>query len=444
VIPKNIQIKENPAVSRLRSKQSKSRIRKLSRLPDSPGVYLMKNSRGKILYIGKAGNLKRRVNSYFNRTNEFRIDRLVKEISRIDYQKTETAIEALIKESQLIKKHQPPYNVIDKDDKSFLYVVITNEKFPRIMLARGKDLSSTRPPKQPSRSTNQHFGPFTSASSLKEALRMIRRIFPWNAHTPKEIDGAKRPCLNWEIGLCPGACAKKLSVTDYKKTVRNIKLFFRGKKGRIHQNLKQEMRQASKALKFEKAEKLKRQIFALKHIQDIALISDTQLTTDNSQPTTNNPQPTTRIEGYDISNISGASAVGSMVVFMGDKPDKNEYRKFKIRTVQGSDDVGMLREVLRRRFKHTPPAGRWPLPHLILIDGGKGQVGAVKKVLKESNLKIPVVGIAKGSKRKKNEFIGAVPPHINPKILIQVRDEAHRFAISYHKKLRGKAFVKKE
>jgi len=202
------------------------------------------------------------------------------------------------------------------------------------------------------------------------------------------------------------------------------------------------MTRASKKLEFEKAEKLRRQIFALKHIQDVALIGDNDL---NSQFSILNSNY--RIEGYDISNISGSFAVGAMVVFFDGKPDKDEYRKFKIRTVMKPDDVGMLKEVLSRRFKSASLSGinlqknkRWALPNLILVDGGKGQVNVVNSVLAECGLRVPVVGVAKGSKRKRNDVVGKVPRGIEKKLLIQVRDEAHRFAISYHKKLRGDIF----
>ena len=228
----------------------------------------------------------------------------------------------------------------------------------------------------------------------------------------------------------------KITQKDYAKTVKNIKLFFAGKKRRILKSLEKEMRAKSKKLEFEKAKTIHRQIFTLKHIEDTAFISNSYVL--NPIPYTLNP--VFRIEGYDISNISGTSAVGSMVVFINGKPDKNEYRKFKIKTVKGPDDTGMIKEVISRRLKHP----EWPLPDLILIDGGRGQVNAVKSVLAEHGLKIPVVGIAKGSERKRNDFIYGGSSGSGKKItaakkvLIQVRDEAHRFAINYHRKLRSR------
>lgn len=397
-----------------------------AKLPESPGIYLMEDGQGRILYVGKAGNLRRRVSSYFLRPHDSRIQKLVSEIRKIDYKKTETALEALILEAELIKKYKPPFNVKEKDDKSFLYVEITKDVFPRVMLVRGKDrVSGTR------------FGPFTSASSIREALRILRRIFPWSMHQNEQIaknksQMTKRPCFDYQIGLCPGTCIGAADKREYLRNIKNLKLFFGGKKQKILTSLEREMKAASKKLEFEKAEKLRRQIFALQHIRDIALITETEL--NSKSHILNHPY---RIEGYDVSNISGTSAVGSMVVFVNGGPDRNEYRKFRIRSVAKPDDVRMMKEILRRRFARISPASGWPLPNLVLIDGGAGQINAAKRVIGEFGLRIPVVGIAKGPKRKRNDFIGIIPKGTERKILIQVRNEAHRFAISYHKKLRG-------
>lgn len=387
------------------------------KFPESPGVYLMKDVSGKILYIGKAANLKRRVSSYFLRPHDSRIQKLVSEIKKIDYEPTDTAIEALILEARLIKKHLPPFNVREKDDKSFLYVEITKEKFPRVLLVRGKEGSA-----------GERFGPFTSASSIREALRIIRKIFPFSTH----VSGQKfsRPCFEYEIGLCPGTCIGAVSRAEYRENIVNMRLFLEGKKARILRALEKEMNMASKKLEFERAEKLKRRIFALRHIRDVALITELEFGAPSGKAATQ-----LRIEGYDISNISGTSAVGSMVVFRGNMPDKNEYRKFKIRTISGSDDVGMLKEVIRRRLGNS-----WPLPALFLIDGGKGQINGAKAVLSEFGLRIPVAGIAKGPERKRNDIIGIIPKGISRATLINVRDEAHRFAIAYHKRVRGRMF----
>lgn len=395
------------------------------KIPGDPGVYIMKDKDGNILYIGKAANLNKRVRSYFIQPHDRRIETLVKKIEEIDYKKTDSALDALVLEAHLIKKHEPPFNIKEKDDKSFLFVEITREKFPRVLLTRGKEKKE----EENKGKKSKWYGPFTSASDIREALRILRKIFPYNTHPPQKIGTFKRPCMYAEIGLCPGACVGKADEKEYKKTIRELEKVLKGKKKGLIGDLKKEMKEKSKAREYEKAEEIKRKVFALEHIQDSALIS---------RPVFRGDESNFRIEGYDISNISGASSVGSMVVFSDDRPDKNEYRKFKIRTIKKQDDTGMIKEVLERRFNHD----KWQFPDLILIDGGKGQVNAVKNVLSEKGLSIPVVGIAKGPKRDKNEIIGSIPEKTNKKTLIKVRDEAHRFAISYHKKVRRRQFRK--
>ena len=411
----------------------KNKEKLYEKLPETPGVYLMKDAKGKLLYVGKAGNLRRRVSSYFLRPHDARIERLVQRIAKIDHENTDSALEALILESALIKKHQPPFNIREKDDKSFLYVGITKEDFPRVLLLRGKELSggSDIPP---FRAT---YGPFVSSSSLKEALRIMRRIFPWNTHFPGETGKMKRACFNYGIGLCPGTCIGGISKSEYMKTVRNIVLFFSGEKKKIIMELEYEMKKASKKLEFEKAERIKRQLFALQHIQDTALIHENEI--GNWKLEIGNSAK--RVEGYDISNISGTDPVGSMVVFMDNKPMNGEYKKFIIKTVKGSNDIGMLREVLERRFSHTPKEKGWAYPDLVLVDGGKGQANTAKRVLAEKHINIPVIGIAKGSKRKRNDIIGVKPEWVSERTLEQVRNEAHRFAITFHKKRRSATFI---
>ncbi len=400
-------------------------------LPETPGVYLMKGAKGSILYVGKAVNLKRRVSSYFLRPHDSRIEKLVKEIRKIEVRKTATAIEALILEADLIKKHQPPFNIREKDDKSFPYVVITKERFPRVLLIRGKDL------KQRDAGTRYSaiHGPFTSPSSIREALRILRKIFPWSVHSMKEI-GKGKPCFDAQIGLCPGFCVAVEGREEYLKTIRDLKLLLEGKREKIMKNFEREMREASKKLEFEKAEKIRRRILALQHIQDVALVKENEI--GNYESGIKNYG--TRIEGFDISNISGASAVGAMVVFENGKPSKRWYRKFRIRTLKKPNDVGMLKEMLSRRFRHTGEEN-WPKPDLILIDGGVGQVRVARDVLKAAGLSIPVVGIAKGPTRKKNDIIGRIPGFADETTLVRVRDEAHRFAITYHKKVRKAEFL---
>jgi len=409
-------------------------------LPETPGVYIMKDVDGRVLYVGKAANLRRRVSSYFERPHEVRIQTLVTKIRRIDHENTDTALEALILEAELIKKLTPPFNVREKDDKSFLYIEITKEKFPRVLLVRGKDAER-----------GKRYGPFTSSSAVREALKIMRRIFPWNTHPADAIGTFKRPCFDYQVGLCPGTCIGAVTREEYAATIDRLKLFFEGKKKKVLRSFETDMRLASKKLDFEKAEKLRRQIFALQHIQDTAFISESEVLV----PTGDAPEVAGagyRIEGYDISNISGTAAVGSMVVFENGVPNKDEYRKFKIKSVFEPNDVGMLTEVLERRFaRQANGAGvlgamvhtAWRLPNLILIDGGLAQANAAKKVLLRAGLRIPILGIAKGAERKRNDIIGGIPKGVTKETLIRVRDESHRFAIGYHKTLRARQFLKK-
>lgn len=384
-------------------------------LPEIPGVYVMKDAEGRFLYIGKAGNLRRRVSSYFTRPHDARIEKLVSEIETLEFNPTDTPIEALILEARLIKQYQPIYNIREKDNSSFLFVEITREPFPRVLLVRGQT------PEQ-----GERFGPFTSSTSIREALKIIRKIFPFSTHPASMVGTAQRPCFDYQIGMCPGTCIGGIDKKEYRRTIRNIKLFFEGKKSRIVKLLEAEMKEASEALRFEEAARLRGQLFALRHIYDVSLITE-------GGPTELGDKPLLRIEGYDISHISGTSAVGSMVVFYNDIPAKGEYRKFKIKTVEGSNDTGMLHEVLTRRLRND-----WPLPQCILVDGGAGQVHVMEAVLRDAKLAIPVVGIAKGPERKRNDIIGTIPDGISALTLEKVRDEAHRFAITYHRKVRGR------
>jgi len=411
----------------------------INKFPKTPGVYLMKNTAGKIIYVGKATSLRDRVKSYFDRPHDVRIEKLVAEISEIDFKKTPTVIEALILEANLIKKYLPKYNVKEKDDRSFLYVAISKEKFPRIFLLRGLELK--RMTSKEKKQISNLFGPYTSASSLRAALDILRRrIFPFRDC----VIMPKRPCLHYHLKQCPAPCADLISQKDYRRLIRHLILFFEGKKEKIIKNLKKEMIRASRQEDFEKAARLRNQIFALEHIQDVAIIKSDEIKNRTEKFGIN---VFGRIEGYDISNISGTSATGSMVVFENGKPNKNEYRKFKIKTLTTPNDVGMMKEVMSRRLKHTV---EWPLPGLILVDGGWGQINAVREILSEKKIKIPVLGIAKGFDRKQDRLI-ADPKNpelvrvaeLHKDILLHVRDEAHRFAIGYHKLLRRKKLFNK-
>jgi len=402
--------------------------KKLKGLPDRPGVYLFKDKTGGIIYVGKAGSLRRRVSSYFMRAGDIKTEHLVSEIFDLETRETPSAIEALILESELIKKYSPKYNIREKDDKSFIYVGITDEKFPKPVLVRAQEL------KIGNWKLKIIFGPFTSAGSLREALKILRGIFPWSECRPNQ----GRPCFYYGIKKCPGVCVGKVSRADYMKNIRNLILFFRGERQKVIKNMEAEMKRASKEENFERAIALRNNLYALNHIRDISLIKKDNV--DNCRGSGGlQYNAMGRVEGYDISNISGEHAVGSMVVFRGGESQKSEYKKFKIKTVKGANDVGMLREVLSRRFRND-----WPRPDIIFVDGGRGQVNAAEEVLKKIGLKIPVIGIAKGLSRKNDRFVYDANDlelqrvaETFPDLFKQIRDEAHRFAISYHRQRRG-------
>ena len=391
--------------------------KQIDEFPTTPGVYIFKNKDGGVIYIGKAANLKRRVRSYFN-ARDIKSKKITEEAKSAEFKETETVIEALIKEAELIKLYRPIFNIKEKDDRSFLHVVITKEEYPRVLLVRGKDLEK--------QNVRSFFGPFVFSSEIRNALKIVRKIFPYSTHTEKEIKKGE-PCFYYQIDLCPGTCVGEIGKREYLKNIKNIEMFFKGKKKKIISKLKKEMKEAGNRLEFEKAEELKKKIKALMFIQDTALMAGRKSSEKSDKP---------RIEGYDISNISGDLAVGAMVVFKGSSLQKKEYRLFKIRSVRGPNDTEMLKEVIERRMKND-----WPLPALIVVDGGKGQVNAVKKALEKEGLLIPVVGIAKGEDRKGESVVGKNPLGVGKETLLKTQREAHRFAINYHRSLRKKSFL---
>ncbi|HPN54904.1 MAG TPA: GIY-YIG nuclease family protein [Candidatus Moranbacteria bacterium] len=440
---------------------------KLNKLPAEPGVYIFRDKAGKILYIGKATNLKSRVSSYFRGTEtRNHIEAMMPKVEDIKLIQTDSVLEALILESNLIKKHQPKYNIDLKDDKSFSYFMVTKEDFPKVVIVRATEINnqisnskfliSNKIPNIKSqikkiRNTKYDiqytkiYGPYTSKKQMEIALKIMRKILPFHSNKQETEKG----CLDFQIGLCPGPYAGAISQKDYQKNIRGIRMILEGKKKSLVKKLEKEMQILAKKHEFEKAAELRNKIFALNHIRDVALISkefepkirDTKYEIRN-----------TRIEAYDISNISGTNAVGSMVVFSGDEPDKKEYRKFKIKTVSGSNDVAMMQEVLMRRFKNN-----WAMPDLILLDGGQGHANMASELVIKLGLAVLVVAIAKGKTRKNLNFqfpisnkipMSQFPKEIknilnNKNLLKRIMDEAHRFAISYHRKIRRRELLTK-
>jgi len=390
---------------------------KTLKIPNFPGVYLMKNKAGEVIYIGKATSLKERLRSYFVKDLPLKTQKQMAEVADIETVATDSAVEALFLESKLIKKHSPKYNSKEKDDKSRIYVYFTKDDFPAIETIRETDLARLKE-KKPTL-----YGPFYSAKSVSDALEIIRKIFPFR--TCRKM--SKKKCLYGYIGLCSAPCMGEIPKEEYARNVKNIRQFFEGKKAVVIKRLTKECEQASAEMKYELAAKLRDQINSLNHLTRAYIISQ------DDQPSVFN-----RIEGYDISNISGAFATGSMVVFSSGVSDKTEYRKFKIKSVKGANDVAMLKEVLSRRFENRHV---WARPDLIIVDGGRAQVNVVLAVLKKNKLKIPVIGIAKGSDRKRDEIITSqILPRGEIRLFKKVRDEAHRFARGYYEKLHRRQY----
>lgn len=397
-------------------------------LPDAPGVYLFKQG-GEILYIGKATSLRDRVRSYFGADLiETRGPLLVDMVFKADtiaWQEADSVLEALILEANLIKKHQPKYNTREKDDKSFNYVCITKEQIPKVVVMRGRDLAQKKGDIKVSRS----FGPFTNGGALREALKIIRRIFPFlDAHSAKKGNYE----FYRQIGMAPDASESEF-LKRYKENIKNITLFFEGKKSRIIAGLKREMLAAAKRQEFERAGEIKRQIFSLEHIHDIALIKKDA----EDMPLRDRGF---RIEAYDVAHLGGKSMVGVMTVVTDGVADRGEYRKFKIRTVASANDPAGLTEILERRLGHA----EWPLPNLIVVDGNDVQKKTAERVLRERGFSIDVAAVVKDERHRPKNVIGRqgiIFKH-NDAILL-ANHEAHRFSINYYRMLERGAVRKK-
>lgn len=538
---------------------------KLQSLPDNPGVYLMKNSEGKIIYVGKAISLKNRVKSYFqNKKHDSAKTRaLVKNIADLDYILTDSELEALILECNLIKKYRPKYNICLKDDKTYPYIKITNEDYPRVIVSRKKQKDGAL-----------YYGPYTSVTSLRSTLELIRKIFPYRSCNQKVFKN-ERPCLNAHIKRCLAPCVGRITKDEYQQIIKGVKLFLEGKQESLVDKLEKDMEEKSMNLEFEKAAQIRDQIksikaviekqkivtdgidnqdvialargfgqvcvqvftirngkligrenfflnaseknsrgeiyeFFLKHYyseqdfipkeilieqlgEDKEIIAEWLTKRKGSKVTLKVPirgerkdlvdlvgknalealqqeekiiaqkksmtedavlelqqeldlkELPLRIECYDISNTQGTESVASMVVFCDGKPKKEEYRRFKIRTVEGPNDFLSIYEVINRRFKNARENNEKfsSLPNLVIIDGGKGQLGEARKAMKEQGYSyIPTYGLAKKEELLFREDLDDpiyLPRDSKSLYLVQrIRDEAHRFAITYHRTLRGK------
>ncbi len=436
----------------------------ISHLPQTPGIYMYKNTEGKVIYVGKAKRLKNRVKSYFQTDLDpvSKTAALVKNIADIEYIETLSELEALVLEAHLIKIHKPKYNVALKDDKSYLYIVIRPSKvtlnsqsvnIPVVLTAREGDLQKK----------DKTFGPYPSSNTAKYVARSVRKAFPYRdcSHAKfKRYNKAGQPCLYGHIGLCQAPCTGLITPVTYRSQVARIERFLSGESAALVKSFQKAMQKAAREQNFEEAAYLRDQLSKFDYIRQKATVAqqyvdNPYLVQDLREKAlvelvravpllTDLPQ---RIECYDISTISGSDSVGSMVVALGGETAKSEYRRFKINTTTPDtpDDFAMLNEVLRRRLKGKNLES-WGIPDLIVVDGGKGQVSSGLKVLDAVNMDIPLIGLAKKYEtivyydRHTHQFIelNLPPDNEGQKLLIKLRNEAHRFAQSYHHKLRLK------
>jgi excinuclease ABC subunit C len=546
-------------------------LEKLEHIPEKPGVYIMRDRAGEVIYVGKAVSLKNRVRSYFSGQQSPKVRVLVSRVADLEYIVTDSEVEALILECNLIKKYRPRYNVNLKDDKNYPYLKVTlQEEFPRLVVCRSMVKDGAK-----------YYGPYTSAGALHDTVRLLKKIFRLRTCKEGQLSNRQRPCLNYHIKRCDAPCMGYISPEAYREVIKEVCLFLDGRQEDLVRRLEERMEEEAAALEFERAARLRDQVLAVRQVlerqkmiskgmqdqdiiafvrdgdeacfqiffvrkgkvvgrehyflegtgelsrpeimaaflkryydrvpfipREILLAEETaemtvleewltqkrgrrvylrvpkrgekaklaEMVAKNASLVLQEREsgwwweeekaaaaleelaeslslslPPQRIECYDISNIQGTLAVGSMVVFTAGKPDKKEYRRFRIKTVQGPDDYAMLREVLYRRFHRTLDAGEkggeeggfGKLPDLIIIDGGKGQLAAVRQVLHRVGFEdIPTFGLA-----EKNEEVyapGEEKPLILPRnsealyLLQRIRDEAHRFALEYHRHLRKK------
>lgn len=430
---------------------------KLSHLPKEPGVYFHKNSDGEIIYVGKAAVLRNRVRQYFQKSRRIdpKTEALVNEISDTDWIVVGSEIEALFLEAEMIRRYMPQYNILLRDDKSNLYVRIDSKsEAPYISFVR-----------RPIDDGADYFGPYLSGFAVKKALRYLRKIFPYSTHSTLP----SRACLQYHIGLCPGPETESFDELAYRKTLRQLKLYLRGQVGAVTKELEKEMKLAAKLNQFEQAAKLRDQIRALSGLKKHVIFSDSEqldISKDHAIADLKDlfslKDYPRRIEGFDISHLQGTDTVASMVVFTNGLSDKGSYRKFKMR-IPGNDDFIHMNETILRRFgqKHSKD---WPMPNLMLIDGGKGQLSSALKAMNEQQKDVPMFGLAKkvesiivsknsntsldtatiqrlnGVLIEGDEFYELHLPHTSHiiKLLQRIRDEAHRFAVTYHSTLRLK------
>ena len=418
---------------------------KLKTLPSAPGVYFHKNQKGEVIYVGKAAVLKNRVRQYFQNTEKDpKTEALVAEIFDTDWIVVETEMDALFLESEMIKRYMPQWNILLRDDKTVSYVRIDmNNPVPYV--------STTRNPIDDGAT---YIGPFYAKNTILKALRILRKIFPFYE---KPYDGKKT--LNSDLGLTPGIEIGKTTPKDYKKNLRFLIRYLNGDREKLILDLEKQMKAAASLGDFEEAARLRDEYFGLKGLKRKIVFSDKEfldLSSDQAllelKQLLRLKEPPRRIEGYDISHISGTNTVASMVVFQNGASDRTAYRKFKIRSSR-NDDTASMYEVIFRRLKHQ----EWPFPDLIILDGAVPQLSAVLKLLEPAH--IPVIGRNKSGDHTRNADVNLVIPVRNldgsyeyqsrlykndshlAKLIARIDEESHRFAITYHRQLRSKQLL---
>jgi len=429
----------------------------LKNMPDLPGVYIMKGEKGEILYVGKAASLKKRVLSYFKRDSNLspRTNLMVQKIKDISFFVTGSEAEALITESALIKEYKPRYNMALKDDKSYPYLKLTeDEEFPRLIITRKEKGHSGG-----TADRTAYYGPYTDVKLLRKALGIMKRIFP--LRTCRRMP--KKPCLNYHIGQCYAPCIRVIDRAAYSDIVKELKLFLDGKREMLIDELSKKMHRAAAKRDYERAAIFRDRIMALSVVpRTVRGARYSKAASQKKAPFIKSAKPydeiialkyllgfkrvPSKIEAFDISNISGKEAVGSMITFIDGRPSKDDYRRFKIRGVKGIDDCKMMKEIIRRRYERVK-SEKLATPDLIIIDGGKGQLNVASSTLEDLGFeRIPIIGIAKRFEhiyikgRKEPIVFLQYSPVLH--LIKRLRDEAHRFAIAYHHILRSKKLIK--
>lgn len=408
-------------------------------LPESTGVYIMKSAAGEIIYVGKALNIRTRIRQHVQ-NKSIKERTLTEHTVSIETRETRTEVEALLLECELIKKHQPKYNVSLKDGKNYPCIKLTAEEYPRACIVRRIVDDGSR-----------YFGPYTNASAMNESLKLIRKIFP--LRTCKQFH--KRPCLEYHIKRCLAPCVRAIDPTQYAELVESVALFLDGQTERIENDLTSKMMSAADRLDFEEAARLRDKLFAVKKLAEIQRIINSRRSTveierdpivgvDQLQKYLGLIERPRRMECFDISHNQGSETVASMVVFVDGEPEKKSYRRFKIRSTEGKpDDFRSMREVTMRRYSKLAAE---EFPDLIVIDGGLGQLNSALEIIRPINSSVPIVSLAKQFELVFVE--GSSEPIELPRgsdalhLMQRIRDEAHRFAITYHRLLRWKRNLK--